>query len=102
MFVFHAKERPDASSADFREADEERKNGGMLKLGCEDGVEYPVEAEDGVDEHSEVVKTGVFVAKDLTEEGVLGIWVEKTPIHTEIPDGAVDGVDSGADNEQSF
>lgn len=58
----------------------------MLELACEDDVEDPVEAEDGVDDHGAVVEVGVFVAEDRAEEGVFGVGVAETPVHGQIPD----------------
>ena len=103
MFVFDAEEGPHAATADFGEADEEAEEGGMLEFVGVDGIEDPVEAEDGVEDHGKVVDPGAFVAELVTEEGIFGIWVEETcvcqqfttlmemlsltPVHCNIPDG---------------
>lgn len=50
----------------------------MLELGSIDGVEYPVEAEDGVKNHSEVVYPRPFVSKHVPEEGMFGVGIAET------------------------
>ena len=40
----------------------------MRDVLCVDGVENPVEAEDGVEDHGEVVGPGDFVTADVTQE----------------------------------
>lgn len=74
----------------------------MLKFGGEYGVEDPVEAEDGVNDHGEVVEARVLVAKDVAKEGIFGVRVEETPVHSKIPDGAINGINGSANNKQCF
>ena len=50
----------------------------MLDIGAVDGVENPIEAEDGVEDHGGVVDFGIFVAEDVTKKWVLGVRVAKT------------------------
>ncbi len=50
----------------------------MLKLGGKDGVENPIEAEDRVEDHGEVIDPGAFVSENFAEKGMLGIGVAKT------------------------
>ena len=78
MFVFNAKKGPDASTDDLGEGDKETENGRVLKLGGEDSVKDPVEAEDRVDSHGEVVDPRVLVAKDIAEKGVFSIGITQT------------------------
>ena len=78
MLIFHAEECPNASTDDLGEGNEETENSGVLKLRGEDCVKDPVEAEDGIDYHGEVVNPWAFVAEDVTEKGVLGIWIAQT------------------------
>ena len=75
VFVFDAEKRPHASAADFGEADEEREEGGMLQLIGVDGVEDPIEAEDWVEDHGNIVDPGVFVAQDVAKKWVFCVWV---------------------------
>jgi len=51
VFVFDAEEGPHASTAYFRETDEEAEECGVLEVVAVDCVEDPVEAEDRVEDH---------------------------------------------------
>lgn len=62
----------------------------MLEFGREYGVEDPVKAKDGIDDHSQVVQARALEAEDVAEEGIFGVGVEETPIHNKIPDRAID------------
>lgn len=75
VFVFDAEKRPHASTGDFGEADEEAEDGGVLKFLGVDHVEDPVEAEDGVEEHGEIVDPWSLVSEDVTKEWVLGVRI---------------------------
>lgn len=109
VFVFDPEEGPDGAPADFGEGDEEGEGGAVLEVLAVDGVEDPVEAEDGVEEHGGVVDPGPLVAEHVSQEGVFGVrvaetwegiswcnkgkrWMdlegegERTPVHSEIPD----------------
>ena len=101
VFVFDAEDGPHSPAADFGEGDEEAEEGGVLDVGGVDGVEDPVEAEDRVEEHSEVVDPYSPETEDVAEKGVFGVGVAETPVHCEIPDGAEDGVEAGACDEYS-
>ena len=99
MLVLDAEERPHASTADLGKSDEEAQHGGVLQVLGIDGVEDPIEAQDRVEQHSEVVDPRSPVAERVAEEGVLRVWVQQTPIHGEVPNGAVDGVDGREEDE---
>ncbi len=75
VFVFDAEERPHASTGDFGEADEEAEDGGVLEFFGVDDVEDPVEAEDGVEEHGEIVDPCSLVSEDVAQEWVFGVRV---------------------------
>lgn len=75
MFVFDAEERPHASTGDFGKADKEAEDGGVLKFSGVDHVEDPVEAEDGVEEHGEIVYPCSLVSEDVAQEWVFGVRV---------------------------
>lgn len=47
----------------------------MLEVVAVDCVEDPVEAEDGVEDHGEIVDPWAFVAENITEEGVFGVGI---------------------------
>lgn len=53
----------------------------MLEIGRVDCVEYPVEAEDWVEEHGEVIPVRAFVAAFIAEQVLLGVGLEERPIH---------------------
>jgi len=78
VFVFDSEECPHAAAADFGEADEEAEEGGVLELVAVDGVENPVESQDGVEDHGEIVDPRAFVAENVSEKRMLGVWVTKT------------------------
>lgn len=78
VFVLDAEEGPHASTADLGEADEEAEEGRVLDFGGEYGVEDPVEPEEGVEDHGEVVDPGAFIAKDIAEKGMFCIGVTET------------------------
>ena len=75
VFVFYSEEGPRPSSAYFGEGDQEGEEGGVLDVCAVDCVEDPVEAEDGVQDHGDVVYRGALVAEDFTEEGVRCVGV---------------------------
>lgn len=72
----------------------------MLNIVCVDGVEYPVEAEDGINYHGYVVDPDRFEGEVVPEEAVLGVGVEETPIHNQIPNTAIDCIDSSTKNKK--
>lgn len=74
----------------------------MLEFAAEDGVEDPIEAEDWIDDHSGVVYPRTFVAQYVPEERVVRVRVEERPVHGDVPDGTVDGVDGARQDEESF
>ena len=78
MFVLDAEEGPDGAAADFGQGDEEGEGGAVLEVVAVDGVEDPVEAEDGVQEHGGVVDPGAFVAEHVPQEGVFRVGVAET------------------------
>ena len=72
----------------------------MLELERYDGVEDPVEAEEGVDGHGEVVHPDFLVAEGLAEEGVFGAGVAERPVVVDVPEAGVDGVYGGEGDEE--
>jgi len=100
MFVFDSEKCPHPSACDFREADEEGADAAVLDVGRVDGIEDPVEAQDGVEDHGEVVVVWVFVGADVAEEAFAGVWLEEGPIHEEIPDRAINCIDGGEGREE--
>lgn len=102
MFVFDTEKGPDASATDFRKRDEKAEQSAMLEFTTEDSIEYPIKAEDRVDENCEIVYPWTFVAKDVSQEGVVSVRVEEGPIHGDVPDGAVDGVHAATEDEQGL
>lgn len=78
MLVLNSEQGPDTSAAYLREADKKAEQRGVLQLVGEYGIEDPIETEYGVDGHGEVVHPRPFVAQDVTEKGVLGVWIAQT------------------------
>ena len=74
----------------------------MLKFGGKDGVEDPVEAKDGVNDHGKVVEARVLVTKDVAKKRVFGVGIKETPIHSKIPNRAINGINGSANNKQCF
>lgn len=68
MFVLDTEEDPNPSASDLGESDEKRYEGAMLEIMGVDGIEDPVEAEYGVEEHGCIVPVWIFVASNVTEE----------------------------------
>lgn len=66
MFVFDSEEGPHASAADFGEANEEAEDGRMLEFVGVDGVEYPVETEDRIEDHRQIIYPWAFIAEGST------------------------------------
>lgn len=75
VFVLDAEEGPHCAAEDFAKGDEEGEDGAVLEVVTVDCVEYPVEAENGVEDHGEIVDPRTFVAEDVAEEGVFGVGV---------------------------
>jgi hypothetical protein len=78
MFVLHAENTPHSSTKYFGEGNGEGQDSGMLKLDGPDSVAYPIESEDRIDHHCDVIQPDLFVTKSFPEEHVLGIRVTKT------------------------
>lgn len=85
VFILHSEQGPDASAADFGEADEEAEHGRVLYVFAVDGVEYPIEAQDGVEDHGYVVDPGILVSENIAEEWVFSIVVAERPVHGKVP-----------------
>ena len=66
MFIFNTKQSPHAAAGDFCKGDEKGDNGAMLKVVGVNGIENPVEAQDGIDNHSKVVWPDHLEAADIT------------------------------------
>ena len=60
VFILDTDHSPHATAKDLGESDAEAVKAGVLSLEGEDDIEDPVEAEDGVDDHGDVVPV-VFV-----------------------------------------
>jgi len=75
----------------------------MLDFVSEDGVEDPVKTENWVDDDGDIVQRNLFVCKRISKKAVRSAcWVKQTPVHYQIPDRAVHGVDRCAEDEQSL
>ena len=77
VLVFNAEKSPHSSSVDFGESDEEGADGIVLEIVRVDCVEDPVESENRVESHREVVGPVGLVATDVTEETLVGVGLQE-------------------------
>lgn len=75
MFVLNSEYRPHASAADFRESDDEAHHRRVADVVCEDGVEYPVEANDNVHNHGDIINPWPMEGQDFAEHWSLCIRI---------------------------
>lgn len=99
VFVFDTEDHPDGPTTDFGERDDETEYGGVLEVAGENGVEDPVETHDNVQDHGDVVDPYATEGEDFAQERVFGVCVAQTPVHCQVPDGDVDGVQKGKGDE---
>lgn len=64
------------------------------------GVEDPIETKDRIDHYCNVVPPSIFEAQCVSKERMLCVWVHQTPVHDDIPDAAVNGIDGCPEDEQ--
>lgn len=57
----------------------------MLGIVCEDRVEDPVEAEDYVDDHRDVIVIGFRVPAHVAQVALFGVRLAEGPVHEEVP-----------------
>jgi hypothetical protein len=100
MFVFHSEQLPHASSKDLGKGYQECDFCRVLNIVSVYGVKYPIEAEDGINHDRGVVPPSVFEAESVSQEWMFCVRVHQTPVHDNIPNTAVDGVDSCPEDEQ--
>jgi hypothetical protein len=62
VLVFDAEQGPHASPEHLRESYEEGRQSRVLELEVKNGIEDPVEAQDGVDHYSDVVHPYFLIA----------------------------------------
>jgi len=67
----------------------------VLDVQWGDGVEDPVESDDGVDDNGEVVHPDFLVPQCLSQELILRVGIAETPIIVHVPEASVDGIDDG-------
>ncbi|TGZ77177.1 hypothetical protein EX30DRAFT_311543, partial [Ascodesmis nigricans] len=87
VFVLHSEETPHEPSQDLNKGDHETQQRRVLDPVCEYEEKEPVAADEGVDDHGEVVQPGGFEAEVVAKEGVFGVWVQERPVHDDIPNG---------------
>ena len=64
----------------------------MLYIAGIDRVEDPIEAEDNVYDHGQVVVVGVLVATHIPKKPFFGIRLAERPVHDKVPDGFTDSL----------
>ena len=102
MLILYTEDYPHSSTADLRQTDEEGYDSRVLYVCCVDRVKDPVEANDRVDNHRNVVGPRAFVGKCLAQKFVLCVRIQQTPIHDDIPEAAVDSINGSAEDEECF
>lgn len=95
VFVLDAEDGPDPAADNFGDGDAEVHFGEGLDLFLVDGVEDPIEAEDEVEGHGEVVAPWVREGEDVAEEGVFGSGVAEGPVVEDVPECWEKGVKGG-------
>lgn len=60
MLIFNTEQRPHTTPQHLAEGDKEGYQAGVLCIIRINGVEYPVETNDGVDDHGSIVPPYVF------------------------------------------
>lgn len=76
MFILYTKQRPYPTTNDFSKGHEERYQRRVLRVLCVDGVEYPVEAYDRINEHGAIIPPCVFEPKCRPKESMLRIRID--------------------------
>ena len=85
VFILHAEEGPHSAAQDFSDGDDEGCDGRVLELEGDEGIEDPVEPENWIYDHGDVVCPYFLVAEGLAEEFVFGVEVTKRPVHDHVP-----------------
>ena len=89
MLVLHTEEAPHEAAEDFGEREQEGEECRVLDASREDDVEDPRAAENGVNEHGQIVRPGDLIPEAVAKERVFGGGIEKRPVHDNIPDSGV-------------
>lgn len=76
VLILNPEYCPNATSQDLGESDEEGDQRRVLSIGRVYGVEYPIETDDGIDDHRRIVPPCLLVCESIAEEGVFGVHVE--------------------------
>ncbi|KAF1996956.1 hypothetical protein P154DRAFT_442174, partial [Amniculicola lignicola CBS 123094] len=74
-------------------------DGGVLEFQWPYSIEDPVESENRIYNHRDIVHPHLFVSQCLAEEAMLGFRIPKAPVHDDIPYTAVDCIYCGERNE---
>jgi hypothetical protein len=53
----------------------------MLDVVCISDIEYPVEAQDRVEDHCEIVGPSRLVATEIAEKGLFRVGLTEGPVH---------------------
>ncbi|RAH41382.1 uncharacterized protein BO95DRAFT_272330 [Aspergillus brunneoviolaceus CBS 621.78] len=70
----------------------ETEDSRMLNVFAENRIEDPVEADHDIDDHPNIIHPRLPEGEHLAKHWVLRVRVSETPIHGEIPNGAVDSI----------
>ena len=66
MFVLHSEKRPHPSAEDLRQTDQKTNDGRMLNVLGEYYIKHPVETQDGIQDHGDIVILRPLEAQFLT------------------------------------
>ncbi|KEQ86310.1 hypothetical protein M438DRAFT_269727, partial [Aureobasidium pullulans EXF-150] len=66
-----------------------------------DGVEDPIESNDGINHYGGIIPPSIFEAQCVSQERMFCVRVHQTPVHDNIPDTNVNGVDGCPKDEQN-
>lgn len=86
VLILYTEERPQAAAGDLGETNEKGGCRRVLGVVRENGVEDPVEAEDRVECHDEVVWPAGLEGGDVAEEAVVRVWLEEGKVHEDVPE----------------
>jgi len=95
VFVLDTQQCPQATADDLGQCDAERHECAVLRVVREDGVQDPRETQQRVEEHDGVVDPDRTQRRNIAEQPTASVGLQQREIHEEVPNGAVDGVDSG-------
>ncbi|KAH3663784.1 hypothetical protein OGAPHI_005187 [Ogataea philodendri] len=93
MLILHSEKDPDEPSDDLCKRNTKAGERRLLDLLFEERIEDPLEPENHVHHHGQVIIPFSFEYEMVSQQVVLTIELEQRPVHQNVPYGAVDRVD---------